>query len=134
MTVIDTSGFVDLLIDGPAAPAVAELLRREREVAAPDVLVFEALAAIRRGALRQTLPQARAAGAVEDMAAFPVRLFPSMPLRRRAWELRSNLTPGDALFVALAECLGEPLATKDGSLCAAVATRDDLDVVAIPLA
>jgi predicted nucleic acid-binding protein len=133
VTVIDTSGVVDLLIGGPASPIVAELLARERELAAPDILVFEVLSMIRRGAGRRALSEARAAAAVEDIAALPVRLFPSMPLRSRVWQLRENLTPADGLFVALAERLGEPLATKDSSLLRAIASLPAVDARTIAL-
>lgn len=65
------------------------------------------------------LEPVRARGAIDDLGDLPVDLFGTLPLRRRAWELRENLTAADALFVALAEYLGEPLATKDGGLAAA---------------
>lgn len=120
MTVIDTSGLVELLVEGPAAAAVAQLVSSERELAAPDVVVFETLAVIRRAALRGSLSDSRAAAAVEDLGDAPLRIFPSLPLCARAWELRRNLTAADALFVALAETLGEPLATADRSLLSAV--------------
>ena len=133
MTVIDTSGVVDLLIGGPASPIVADLLARERELAAPDILVFEVLSVIRRGAGRRALSESRAAAAVEDIAALPVRLFPSMPLRSRVWQLRENLTSADGLFVALAERLGEPLATKDSSLLRAIASLRAVEAHTIAL-
>ncbi len=132
MTVIDTSGVVDLLTEGPAAPMVGEMLAEEREMAAPDVLVFETLAAIRRSALKGSLPTGRASAAVEDMAEMPVHLFASLPLCSRAWELRENLTTADALFVSLAERLGEPLATKDGSLAKAVSSLGLVSVISLP--
>ena len=132
MTVLDTSGVVDLLTEGPAAPMVGEMLAAERELAAPDVLVFETLATIRRNALKGSLPPARAAAAVEDMAEMPVHLFPSLPLRFRAWELRENLSTADALFVSLAERLGEPLATKDRSLTKALSSLGLVSVIALP--
>jgi predicted nucleic acid-binding protein len=116
VTVLDTSGVVDLLIDGPAAARVADLLRSERELAAPDVLVAETLSVIRGATLRAELPLARATAAVADLGLLPLRMFPSTALRERAWELRENFTAADALFVSLAERLGEPLATKDRSL------------------
>ena len=122
MTVIDTSGIVDLLTAGPASQMVGELLAQERELAAPDVLVFETLSVIRRNALKGSLTASRASAAVEDMAGMPVHLFPSLPLRSRAWQLRENLTTADALFVSLAERLDEPLATKDRSLAKAVSS------------
>jgi predicted nucleic acid-binding protein len=133
VTVIDTSGVVDLLIGGPASPIVADLLARERELAAPDILVFEVLSVIRRGAGRRALSEPRASAAIEDIAALPVRLFPSMPLRSRVWQLRENLTPADGLFVALAERLGEPLATKDSSLLRAIASLPAVDARTIAL-
>jgi len=38
------------------------------------------------------------------------------PLAARIWELKENVTPYDAGYVALAEYLEEPLATLDGNL------------------
>jgi len=121
VTVVDTSGIVDFLLGIGVARDVEELMRSEGELAAPDVLVFEVLAVLRRGALQGRLPATRAAGAVEDLGDVPIALFPSLALRQRAWELRRNLTAADALFVALAEELGEPLATKDAALAGEVA-------------
>ncbi len=56
-----------------------------------------------------------------------------MPLRSRVWQLRANLTPADGLFVALAERLGEPLATKDAALVQAIVGLPALDVSAVAL-
>lgn len=44
MTVIDTSAIVDFLLGTGVTAAVQELFERERELAAPDLLVFEVLA------------------------------------------------------------------------------------------
>jgi predicted nucleic acid-binding protein len=41
------------------------------------------------------------------------------------------MTAGDALFVALAEALGEPLATKDGGLATAAARHADVEVLVL---
>jgi predicted nucleic acid-binding protein len=101
----------------------------EDELAAPDLMVFEVLAVLRRGTLRGEIAEERAAGAVEDLADLPVQLFPSLPLRRRAWALRRNLTAADGLFIALAEYLDEPLATKDTALAAAAAKHAKLEVL-----
>lgn len=133
MTVLDTSGLVDYLLGGPAYAAVGELIQRERVLAAPDLAAFETLSVLRRLAFSQVAAPGRFEAAVEDLGDFPVRLFPCLPLRRRAWELRENLSTGDALFVALAEQLGEPLATKDAGLLAAAASRPDIDIDVIRL-
>ena len=129
MTVIDTSGVVDFLLDAGVAGEVEALMESEGELAAPDLLVFEVLAVLRRQALRGELAPTRATGAVHDLGELPVELLPSLPLRGRAWELRSNLTAADALFVALAEQLGEPLATKDSALASEAGKHAALEVV-----
>ena len=53
----------------------------------------------------------------------PVLRHPLMPLLDRVWELRGNLTPYDAAYVALAERLRIPLLTADGSIAAAPGVR-----------
>lgn len=121
MTVLDTSGAVDYLLGSGAAAEVEALLTREGTLAAPDLLVFEVLAVLRRMAARGEVPEARARGAVDDLGDVAVELFPMLELRPRVWELRRNITAADALFVALAEALGEPLATKDRGLADAAA-------------
>jgi predicted nucleic acid-binding protein len=129
VTVIDTSAVVDLLLGVGVAKHVEGLMANEGELAAPDLLVFETLAVLRREALRGGIAEDRAASAVEDLGDLPIELFPSLPLRRRAWALRHNVTVGDALFIALAEQLDEPLATKDGALAAEAAKHAQLDLL-----
>jgi predicted nucleic acid-binding protein len=129
VTVLDTSAIVDFLLGSGAHHEVAAVLAGSGEFAAPDVLVFETLAVLRRLALRGELDDRRGRGAVEDLADLPVELFPSLALRGRAWELRENLTMADALFVALAEQLNEPLLTKDERLAAAAAAHSGIRVV-----
>lgn len=129
MTVVDTSGVVDVLLGSGSAPHVERLIAAEGAVAAPDVVVFETLAVLRRMALREEAPELRLSGAVADLGDLSLELYPSLPLRSRAFELRRNLTTGDALFLALAEQLGEPLATKDRGLADAAEHHGVVDVV-----
>lgn len=131
MTVLDTSVVIDFLLADGVATDVEELLAREGAAAAPDLLVFEVLAVLRRDVRRQTLDPRRVQGAIDDLGDLPVELFGTLPLRRRAWELRDNLTAADALFVALAEHLGEPLVTKDRAL--ASAARDHARIETLEL-
>lgn len=125
---IDTSAVVDFLLGEGAASEVEALIAREGELAAPDVLVFEVLAVLRRLALRRDLSEARAAGALRDFGDLSVELFPSLPQVGRAWQLRHNLTAADALFLALAEALGEPLATVDSALASAATDHAAIEV------
>ena len=119
MTVLDSSVAVDVLLGGGAGPAAEELIAAEHGFAAPDLIVFEVLSALRRLTARKLVTQDRASAAVTDFATLPLDLLPTLHLRARAWELRGNMTVGDALFVALAEDLDEPLVTKDQALAAA---------------
>jgi predicted nucleic acid-binding protein len=54
-----------------------------------------------------------------------------MPCRRwpRAWELRTNLSADDALYVALAEQLDAPLLTADARLAKAPGLRCPVEVL-----
>ena len=129
MTVIDTSGIVDFLLGSGVAVDIELLLNAETELAAPDVLVFEVLAVLRRESLGGRLPPSRAAAAVSDLGDVGLELFPALLVRERAWQLRHNLTAADALFVALAEELGEPLATKDFALATAASAHARVQVI-----
>jgi predicted nucleic acid-binding protein len=134
VTVLDTSGAVDFLLGTGAAAQVEALIASEGELAAPDVLVFEVIAVLRRMAFARELPQKRARAAVEDLGDLPLDLFPSLPLRERVWALRRNLTAADALFAALAEALDEPLATKDRALGASLARHTAVAVLELDTA
>lgn len=128
MSVIDTSAIVDYLLDWGVERDVERMMLAEGELVAPDVLVFETLAVLRRALFRGLLDERRATGAMTDLGDLALDLVPTLELRTRAWELRDNMAAADALFVALAERLGEPLATKDRALAAAAAAHTDVDV------
>lgn len=129
MTVIDTSAVVDFLVGERAAEEVEALLAREGVVAAPDLLVFEVVAVFRRHVLRGLIAADRATAAIEDLGDLAVEVFPTLPLRDRAWALRENFTAADAFFVALAERLGEPLATKDRGLASAARRHAEIEAI-----
>ena len=131
MTVLDTSAVLDHLLGSGASSEVEALLAQGGPAAAPDLVVFEVLAVLRRAVARKELAERRAQSAVADLGDMALTLFPSMPLRTRAWELRRNLTAADALFVALAEALDEPLATKDGGLATAAERPAAVDVITL---
>lgn len=131
MTVLDTSGAVDFLIGDEAFTEVSELFRQEGSLAAPDLLTLEILAVLRRQGQHHDLDAERAGRAVEDLGDLDVEIFPTLPLRSRVWELRDNMTAADGCFVALAERLDEPLATKDRPLAAAARAHTDIEVIVI---
>ena len=57
------------------------------------------------------------------MLGLPVALLPYDSVAARVWELRHNVTPYDAWYVALAEGLDCELATLDGNLSRAPGPR-----------
>jgi predicted nucleic acid-binding protein len=67
--------------------------------------------------------------AVSDLLDFPVAVYPTAPLLRRAWELRGNLTAYDACYAALAEAADAPLVTADRRLANAPNLRCDVEVL-----
>jgi predicted nucleic acid-binding protein len=129
VTVLDTSAVVDYLLGAGVAERVRVLIRDEGELAAPDVLVFEVLAVLRRESHRGAIAHDRALNAVEDLGDVSIELFPSLPLRGRAWALRHNITAADALFVTLAEHLNEPFATTDRALAREVTKHTAVTVI-----
>lgn len=131
MTVLDTSVVIDFLPGDGVAAEVESLLSEGGSAVAPELVVFEVLAVLRRDVARGVIANDRAAGAVEDLGDLPLELFDSLGLRARAWDLRHNLTVADAMFVALAEQLREPLATKDRGLAAAAREHARVETVLI---
>lgn len=128
MTVLDTSAVLDYLMGDGVADQVQALLRDGGPAAAPDLLVFEVLAVLRRDIGRGELREARAQAAIADLGDLSLDIFPTLALRQRAFDLRRNMTAADALFVALAEVLGEPFATKDRPLAAATREHTRVEV------
>lgn len=120
MSVLDSSAVFEYLL-GRAPPEIRALLKDPSQPppCAPSNLVFEIVSAMRRAEHRGELETRRAEAAVTDLGSMAVELFPTMGLREQAWALRHNFSAGDAMFVALAERLDEPLITTDRSLALA---------------
>ena len=115
MIVIDASVLATALgDDGPDGTEARARIRGE-DLAAPEIIDLEVTSVWRR-----TLSdQRRAELALTDLAEIPLRRAPHLPLLERCWQLRHNLTPYDAAYVALAEMLEAPLLTADRRLARA---------------
>jgi predicted nucleic acid-binding protein len=59
----------------------------------------------------------------------PVDRWHMSPLLPRVWELRENLTPCDAAYVALAELTGTILVTGDEFITGAPGTRCEIQII-----
>ncbi|MEQ7125515.1 type II toxin-antitoxin system VapC family toxin [Actinopolymorpha sp. B11F2] len=96
---------------------------------APAHIDSEVVSALRRmgrhsAALTEAVP-----GALRHLASFPIRRMPLAPLLDRMWELRNNVTPYGAAYVALAEGLGCTLMTCDAKLAHAGEARCHIDLI-----
>ena len=114
--------------DGPDGDAARAALRGD-ELAAPDLVDVEVLAVLRKRWLSGDLGEARVATAVDDLLDLPIDRQPMTSLIQRAHELRSNVTPYDAVYVALAEALNCVLLTADRRLASAPGMRADVQIV-----
>jgi predicted nucleic acid-binding protein len=104
--VVDASVVVSALTDGGLTGTWAEVASTlRRAVAAGDIS-----------------PDV-ASMAHADLLDLRTELFPYAPFAARAWELRPNVTPYDAWYVALAEYLGASVATLDLRLARATGPR-----------
>lgn len=113
MIVVDCAAVVDALTAAEGTDDLREFLARE-ELNAPALLDFEVVSALRGLTLRGDLSAARAEDALTDFDDLEVRRWSSSDaLRRRAFQLRANVSAYDAAYVVLAEALDCPLLTRD---------------------
>jgi len=123
--VVDASVIVTALgDDGPAGERFRSRLRGE-SLAAPDLIDLEVISAWRR--IFRTAE--RGSEALGDLGRIRIDRAPHLPLLERCWELRENLTPYDAVYVALAERLGTTLLTADRRLASGSGTRCPVEVI-----
>lgn len=123
MTVLDSSAIVAALVDDGDEGRWAEDLLRDGPVHAPEVMPFEAANILRRLVVAGRMSSAIATLAHRNLVSLPVVLVPYEAVAERAWQLRDDVTVFDAAYVAVAELVGEPLATLDRRLAAAPGPR-----------
>ena len=125
MVVIDASVLIDaLLVAGPARQRLAST-----NLQAPELIDAELLSVLRRLVLADKLNEGHALQALATAQRLGLRRHPSRSLWPRAWELRTNLSTYDALYVALAERLNAPLLTADTRLARAPGLRCPVKVL-----
>lgn len=128
MIVVDCSLVLDVLV-APDRRDLASSMAGEL-LAAPSVIDFEFLSALRGLVLGSRLTVPRAIDALHDFDDLRLRRWPSSrPLRARTFELRHNVSAYDAAYVVLAEALGCALMTRDRRL--ATATDGIVDVTVV---
>ena len=89
---------------------------RGQDIAIADV---EAVSVWRKRWLAGDIDPDRFRAAIDDLAELAARRFPVLPFMARAYQLRGNITPYDAVYIALAEALDCSLLTLDTRLARA---------------
>jgi len=132
LIVLDASVLANVIgDDGPAGTAARNRIAGSDRWSAPDLVDVETVAVLRRRWRAGDLTARRFRSAIEDLLSLPIVRFPTGPLMVRAYELRSNVTPYDATYVALAEGLNCPLVTADRRLARATGIQCDVDLLVL---
>ena len=126
--VLDASVAVTALT-APASPAADLLSGDDAAFQVPSIFDAEVLSALRGLVRGGKFDRAAAADLIPDLMVLPVDRWHMSPLLPRMWELRDNLTPYDAAYVALAEMTGAVLVTGDERITASPGAHCDIHVL-----
>ncbi|WGX95377.1 type II toxin-antitoxin system VapC family toxin [Nocardioides sp. L-11A] len=128
--VLDASALAEIVANTPRAVAIDEwLVGHAGDLHLPHLAVVETASVLRGWARSDQITAARAAAALEDLAAFPARRWAVDDLLPRIWSLRDNLTAYDATYLALTESLDATLITCDARLRRGASGHSDADIV-----
>jgi predicted nucleic acid-binding protein len=114
--VLDTSAIVEFLV---GSDLVAERIRATTAgemLAAPHAVDLECASTLRGLVHGNKLPPDEAERALQLLGRMRIRRYGHLPLLARIWELRHNMWPYDAAYVALAESLSTELVTLDAKM------------------
>ena len=129
MIVVDASVLAVALGDDGADGSSARGAVADEVLAAPELVDLEVLSVWRRQVAAGEMTARRAALAVSDLAALPLRRMSHRLVLQRCWELRHTVTGYDAAYVALAEALAIPLLTADARLSRAAGLRCEIKLI-----
>jgi len=132
LIVIDASVLANVVgDDGPVGRAARARIAAAAQWSAPDLVDVETVSVLRRRWRAGDLTARRLRSAVVDLLSLPIARFPTGPLMIRAYELRSNVTPYDAAYVALAEGLSCTLVSADARLARAPGIRCHVEIMVV---
>lgn len=99
------------------------VLADQEPVHAPHLIDVEVANALRKQVRLGNMMESRAQQALWDLVHAPCIRHEHYPFLQRIWELRDNISPYDASYIALAEFLGATLLSCDGRLARAPGHR-----------
>ena len=130
MIVVDASVIVPALANDEDEGVRRRARLSGERLNAPEVVGVEVVSALRKLVAARELDVRRAEAALSDFVEMRLALTPHRPLLPRCWELRHNLTPYDAAYIALAELRELTLVTADRRLASTPGIRCDVEVLA----
>ncbi|MGH2364891.1 MAG: type II toxin-antitoxin system VapC family toxin [Chloroflexota bacterium] len=128
LTVVDASVVVEVLW-GRGGPGTVTLLAAQGPLTAPGLIDLEVVSALRRLVLTRQISEASGRTMLRRDPDLRIARRDHAPLLPRVWELRHQLTPYDAAYVALAEQEAAVLLTRDARLAAAHGIRCEVRLV-----
>lgn len=132
MSVVDASVLVPALLSPTdAGLRTRAVLSSCGTLQAPDLIDAECMSALRRLARAQRLTEKRCQQFLARLRDSHIERLPSRYLIGRAWKFRHNASAYDALYIATAELLDQPLVTSDRGL--ATAARNSCTVSFVDL-
>jgi len=126
--VLDASVAVTALTE-PGSPAADLLSAGDAAFHVPSIFDAEVLSALRGLVRGGKFDPTAAADLIVDLMVLPVDRWHMSSLLPRMWELRENLTPYDAAYLALAELTGAVLITGDERITVSPRTRCDIQII-----
>jgi predicted nucleic acid-binding protein len=126
--VLDASVAVTALTE-PGSPAADLLSANDAVFHVPSIFDAEVLSALRGLVRGRKFDDGAAADLIGDLMVLPADRWHMPPLLPRMWELRANLTPYDAAYVALAELTGTVLITGDERITNAPGTNCQIQII-----
>ncbi len=128
--VLDASVAVEFLLNTARGRRLGARLSDDAEVVhAPHLIDIEIAHVFRRYVLDGTIAEARAVRALGHWRSLEVEKYPHEPFLDRIWDLRNNVSAYDAVYVALAETLGESLVTGDRRLAGSPGLNVQVELV-----
>lgn len=119
MLVLDTSALVSFLVGQDDLADRVRHTTAGHRLAAPHAVDLECASVLRGLTRGKKLSDAQAEQSLEVLGRMALRRYDHTPLLPRIWQLRHNMWPYDASFIALAEQLGADLVTADAKLTGA---------------
>jgi predicted nucleic acid-binding protein len=116
LIVLDTSALVEFLVGADTLGEKVRAASVGERLAAPHAVDLECASTLRGLVRGGKLPADEARRALDLLGIIKLKRYDHVPLLPRIWQLRHNMWPYDAAYVALAESLGADLITLDDKL------------------